>query len=213
MNSKSIENLMTSGQSYKSVDGSGRGKSEESGHINSAEIGRKSKPNGTKLNKGEIFNILNNSRRRMVIRYLDENRGYTKLGPLAEHIAAKENGITVQQLTSTQRKRAYISLYQCHLPKMDSLGVIEYNKSRGTIELQVSSTQLLEYLNVDRDAREETGEPAGQPWAILAVAGLVVAVVTVGTIGLGPLAAAPAEAWTALSLVGILTIVGLQYAD
>jgi len=39
-----------------------------------------------------------------------------------------------EKLTSRERKRVYVGLYQCHLPKMDGVGVIEFDKNRGTIE-------------------------------------------------------------------------------
>ncbi|MFW6317033.1 MAG: DUF7344 domain-containing protein [Halorubrum sp.] len=176
------------------------------------DIGKTSREGGSELTKGEIFDLLKNRRRRTVIRYLRENDGNAELNDLAEHIAAKENDIDVRQLSSDQRKRVYIGLYQCHLPKMDSLGVIDYDKDRGTIELQASVSQLLEYMDLDDEGNEERQGP-NRAWAIPAVAGSVVAVVTVGVLGLGPLAAVPAGVWTLLSVVGILTIVGLQYAN
>jgi len=65
----------------------------------------------------------------------------------AEHIAAIENNIDTRQLDSQQRKRVYIGLYQCHLPKMDDAGVIEYNQTRGLVETNDSATPLYEYLD------------------------------------------------------------------
>jgi hypothetical protein len=173
-------------------------------------IGATSREGGSELSKGEIFDLLKNQRRRTVIRFLRENDGYAELNDLAEYIAAKENDIDVRQLSSDQRKRVYIGLYQCHLPKMDSLGVVDYDKDRGTIELQASVTQLLEYMDLNEDDSAESSETE-PPWTIPAVAGSIVTVVMVGSLGLGPLAAVPAAAWTVVSLVGILAIVGLQY--
>ncbi|WP_249269061.1 MULTISPECIES: hypothetical protein [unclassified Halorubrum] len=147
----------------------------------------------------------------MVIHFLRENDGESVLNDLAEHIAAEENDTTVRQLSSDQRKRVYIGLYQCHLPKMDSLGVIDYDKNRGTIELQASVAQLLEYMDLDEDDREDA-EETERTWAVPAVAGCVTVLVTAGAVGLGPLAAVPAATWTLLSVVGILAIVALQYA-
>ncbi|MFO8116560.1 MAG: hypothetical protein R6U01_14585 [Halorubrum sp.] len=186
--------------------------SSETGVSNLDDIGKTSREGGAELTKGEIFDLLKNRRRRTVIRYLRENDGYAELNDLAEHIAARENDIDVRQLSSDQRKRVYIGLYQCHLPKMDSLGVIDYDKDRGTIELQASVHQLLEYMDLDDDGQQET-QGANRAWTIPVVAGTVVAVVTVGALGLGPLSAVPAGVWTLLSVVGILTIVGLQYAN
>lgn len=176
-------------------------------------IGKTSRSNGAELTKGEIFDLLKNSRRRTVIQYLRANDGYAELNDLAEHIAAAENDTTVQQLSSDQRKRVYIGLYQCHLPKMDSLGVISYDKDRGTIELQESVSQLLQYMEPLGGEGREDSEGPDLGWTIPLIAGSIVAVVTVGTLGLGPLAAIPAAVWTLLSVVGILALVGLQYAN
>jgi hypothetical protein len=71
--------------------------------------------------------------------------GVTTLNVMAEHIAALENDIDVSQLSSSQRKRVYIGLYQCHLPKMDEYGVIDFQKNRGIITLK-NTTQLESYL-------------------------------------------------------------------
>lgn len=94
-----------------------------------------------------IFEILKNSRRRQTLHYLREHGGETTLSDVAEHIAALENDTTPRAITSAQRKRAYIGLYQCHLPKMDDMNVIEFDQNRGTIELGPNAAQLEPYLD------------------------------------------------------------------
>ncbi|SEG58396.1 DUF7344 domain-containing protein [Halobellus limi] len=169
-------------------------------------IGQASRSNGSSLDKGEIFDLLKNSRRRSTIRYLREHGGNAELKDIAEHIAAEENDTTVRQLSSDQRKRVYIGLYQCHLPKMDKLGVVEYDKNRGTIELQDSVAQLLQYIEpVEEDEGLEWS------WTVPAVAAFLVVVVSLGTFGVGPLSAVPPTGWTLVSVAGIAFIVGIQY--
>lgn len=176
------------------------------------EIGKTSRSNGSSLDKGEIFDLLKNSRRRSIIQYLRAHDGYAELNEVAEHIAADENDITVRELSSDQRKRVYIGLYQCHLPKMDSLGVVEYDKNRGTIELQDSVSQLLKYMDpVDGDENEEAAPD--REWLAPAIAAAVVGIVGLGTLGVGALSAVPAAGWTLLCVVGILSIVGVQYSN
>ena len=182
------------------------------GVSNLEEIGKASRTNGSNLDKGEIFDLLKNSRRRSIIQYLRAHDGYAELNDVAEHIAAAENDITVRELSSDQRKRVYIGLYQCHLPKMDTLGVVEYDKNRGTIELQDSVSQLLPYMDpVDEDENEEAA--SGHDWLAPAIAAGVVAVVGLGTLGIGALSAVPAAGWTLLCLLGIAAIVGAQYLE
>lgn len=100
------------------------------------------------------FEILKNRRRRLVLEYIRDMEESTTIGELAEHIAAIENDTTVQQLNAQQRKRVYIGLYQCHLPKMDDAGVVEFNQDRGLIALGANVEPLYEYLDV---AREDDG--------------------------------------------------------
>nr|WP_276295859.1 hypothetical protein [Halomicroarcula sp. ZS-22-S1] len=94
-----------------------------------------------------IFEILKNSRRREVIKYLRERGERVSLSDLAEHVAAVENGITTAELSSSQRKRVYVGLYQCHLPKMDDIGVVEFNQNRGHIELTDQAVHFEKYLD------------------------------------------------------------------
>lgn len=96
------------------------------------------------------YMILKNQRRREVLRYLTRTDDTTTLDALARHIAAKENGIDERALSSSQRKRVYIGLYQAHLPKMDDARVIEFDKHRGRIELRPEAEQLVAYLSDPR---------------------------------------------------------------
>jgi len=110
------------------------------------------------------FEILKNRRRRLILKYLEDEDDPTPLGELAEHIAAIENDIDVRQLNSQQRKRVYIGLYQCHLPKMDDAGIIEYNQTRGIVELNDSATPLYEYFETQEPEQSNTG---GQQYLLL----------------------------------------------
>ena len=81
----------------------------------------------------EVFALLSNGRRRHVLRFLSENGGEIKLRELATTIAAEENDLDPVEVTYTQRKRLYTSLYQSHLPRMERSGVIEYNRNSGLV--------------------------------------------------------------------------------
>ncbi|MFW5934478.1 MAG: DUF7344 domain-containing protein, partial [Halolamina sp.] len=95
-----------------------------------------------------IFEILRNRRRQLVLEFLRDREESATIGELAEHIAAIENDTTVRQLNAQQRKRVYIGLYQCHLPKMDDVDVIEFNQSRGHIAPGSKIDPLYDYLDV-----------------------------------------------------------------
>jgi hypothetical protein len=132
----------------------------------------------------QTFEILKNQRRRYVLQYLDESDGAVSLGELAEQIAAWENGKDVQQITSSERKRVYVGLYQCHLPKMAGMGVLSFNKPRGVIERGEDADWFEPYLH-----RNES--PTGRFEAGVAVLGISVLPVAVlsQTAGVVPLVA------------------------
>ena len=92
-----------------------------------------------------LYSLLSNERRRRTLRFLSEEPE-TTLGELAEHIAAIENGKPVDAVNSTERKRVYICLYQCHLPKLDDAGVIDFDQARKTVRPAGHAEELLRYL-------------------------------------------------------------------
>lgn len=97
----------------------------------------------------QVFEIAKNERRRHALRYLRSHEGPVELGTLAEHIAAVENDTTVEAISSQERKRVYVGLYQCHLPKMDDMNIVEFNQNRGLIELGPNADQIYPYIEAD----------------------------------------------------------------
>ena len=127
--------------------------------IDAQEVGEESDTGEHELSKSEVFELLSADRRQAVLLYLDQTDGSAKLGELAEHIAGRECGCPPAELSSQQRKRAYVGLYQCHLPKMSDAGVIEYDSDRGDVALNERSERLLEYLYFEE--KDEPGEHEG----------------------------------------------------
>lgn len=102
-----------------------------------------------RLPKDVIFELLSVERRRLLLEYMAENGRETTLRDLAEHIAAIENGIDARIVSSKQRKRVYVGLYQCHLPKLNDANVIDFDSSRGTVTLRAEAEALYFYLELD----------------------------------------------------------------
>lgn len=101
------------------------------------------------INDDILFEMLKNRRRRYAV-YILQQEGVIDLGTLAEQIAALETDNPTGEISSNDRKRIYVSLYQTHLPKLDDVGLIDFNRERGMIE---ASDFLLEHdlrLRVDR---------------------------------------------------------------
>jgi len=124
------------------------------------------------LSKDDIFGILQNQRRRYALKYLLAEDRRVALGELAERIAAWENDKTLNEITYSERKRVYVGLYQCHLPKMDDVGVVDFNRDRGHVDPRPGAERYAQYLDWTDDETETTGAtPVG--FAAVGVAGLV----------------------------------------
>ena len=137
------------------------------------------------LSLDHTFSILKNQRRRRVLRYLYETDGQVSLSEVAEQIAAQENDKSVKQISSAERKRVYVGLYQCHLPKMDSMEIVSFNKPRGTIELGKHAPDVYDYIGVD------DGD-ADPPWHEYSLAlPLCGAGLLAGAVAVQPMTAAP----------------------
>lgn len=93
----------------------------------------------------DMFDVLSNHRRRRVLTYLESN-DTASVGELAEHIASIENDKPVSALSSQERKRVYIALYQSHLPKMSTADIVAYDKNRGTVSLTGNAAELCSLL-------------------------------------------------------------------
>lgn len=148
----------------------------------------------------EVFDILSSSRRRHVLRRLAEGDGPSSIGELAEHVASIENGKPVSALTSQERKRVYVSLYQAHLPRMADSEVIELD-DRGTVTLGSNADAVHDYLTEFSSA--DTDAPT--PYAIHT--GGSAAALAVGVVWLESLL----PLFFALSLCGYALLVARQF--
>lgn len=86
---------------------------------------------------------------------------------LANEIAAWENDTTVDELTDKQSKRVYVSVYQTHVPKLESVGLIEYDSETGLIELSEEARQIERYMPED----DEESRPWYRYYVTLAALG------------------------------------------
>lgn len=97
------------------------------------------------LSKDDTFHLLQNSRRRTVLKVLHGRETMHKR-ELAEQVAAIECGVEADQLESQERKRVVVSLTQNHFPKMEDYNVIIVNHDK--VSLGPCADQLLEFLDV-----------------------------------------------------------------
>ena len=107
-----------------------------------------------KLSKSDIFSVLQNDRRRCVLELLNSN-GSQDLRTMSEAIACMESG-TAEPMSNV-RKSIYVSLLQTHLPKMESLGILTFDKFEDKVELMPAAADMKVYL--------ETVEEGNIPWS------------------------------------------------
>ena len=93
----------------------------------------------------EIHDVLSNERRQMVLGRLRDSEGTMSARDLSEYIAERETGESPPPRNI--RQSAYVSLHQTHLPKLDELGIVEYDESEKTVTLdEAASREVSVYM-------------------------------------------------------------------
>jgi len=138
------------------------------------------------ISREEIFTVLSNGRRRRVLEYLeahDEPR--VDLRTLVDTLAEWEYGEPTETLSWKERKRVYTALRQSHLPKLAEAGAIEYDPSRGEVELTDDTREFQVYLEY---------VPEGDiPWSLcyLGLAGIGTTMVALSWLAVFPFGGVP----------------------
>lgn len=101
---------------------------------------------GPELSQDEVFALLVAPRRRAVLRILRRAGGEATFGHIINEIVVDEHGTGGD---ANQRKSAYVSLYQTHVPRLTEAGVAEYDEASKTVTLTGPWRQLVAYLDFD----------------------------------------------------------------
>jgi hypothetical protein len=101
-----------------------------------------------RLSKGEIFDVLQNQRRRYVLQYLERFDEPVPLSDLATQVAAWEYQIPVEEVSNDQKKRVYTTLQQTHLDRMEEAGIVEYDHEENLITRTPHTEELTVYLEI-----------------------------------------------------------------
>ncbi|WP_178917091.1 hypothetical protein [Natronomonas gomsonensis] len=98
------------------------------------------------LEEGEIHDVLRNGRRRLAIRSLREGEGEMNVRELSEEVAARETG--EDPPPRDKRQSVYVSLHQTHLPKLDDLGIVDYDNDSKRVALRDRVREIEVYMEV-----------------------------------------------------------------
>lgn len=159
----------------------------------------------TELTQDDVFEILSSPRRRYLLYHLRQRQEPVELTTLAEHVAAWENGVDTEDLTTQERKRVYVSLYQTHVPKLDDAGIVEYDSESGMVALTQRAQRIDSYL----------GEDDAIQWQLiyvgLAVVGSVLLFLTLADVSVFGALAESVVAAVIVGLFGLLALAHVVY--
>lgn len=93
-----------------------------------------------------IHDVLRNDRRRRVIQYLKRRLEPVSLRDLSERVAELETDKS--PAPRDIRQSVYNSLHQTHLPKLDDIGIVDYDRDRKTVALLERARDVDVYMEV-----------------------------------------------------------------
>ena len=94
----------------------------------------------------QVYAILANERRRRALEQLESVGGVVTVHELSTLIAGHETGESPPPKRS--RESVYTSLVQTHLPKLEDLGVVAYDRGTQTIELSRHARDVSLYTEI-----------------------------------------------------------------
>lgn len=101
-----------------------------------------------KLPEAKVFEILANQRRRETIRHLSDSADGkpVTLRELSIAIATAESGESPPPKEA--RESVYNSLHQTHIPKLEKLGVVTYDRNRREVRLRETAREVNIYMEL-----------------------------------------------------------------
>lgn len=87
------------------------------------------------LSLDDIFHILSVGRRRNMLLCMDRMEEPIQLREIVDFVAAQEYGRPIDQVSSSERHTVYVSIKQCHLPKLLDASIVEQDREGGPLRL------------------------------------------------------------------------------
>jgi DNA-binding transcriptional ArsR family regulator len=129
------------------------------------------------IGRDDLFHLLRNRRRRFALHYLKHSEDTVDVGDLATQVAAWENEVAVEQVTSKQRRRVYNALQQTHVPELEDTGVVDVERR------EVALTDRAEELDIYLEVVPERDIPWSEYYLALGAVSLATLVVVWLNIG------------------------------
>lgn len=114
-----------------------------------SELDELTTPDGGHTPLNRILISLQVNRRRYLLYYLQEEDS-CDLDDAAQHVAAWEQGCDLSDVPPKIHDRIQMELYHIHLPKLEQLNIIDYDKRSGGIRLRDPPDKLDAFLELAR---------------------------------------------------------------
>ena len=126
-----------------------------------AEPVRRGEEQNADLELGEVMELLRARRRRVALNYLEREEEAT-FADLVDYAVQEIHGLGH---STEERKRIYVALYQNHLPKLDDMGVVEFEGTGEDDRIRPGERfgEVVHILHALRDAAEEKAVESETP--------------------------------------------------
>lgn len=103
----------------------------------------------------DTFELLSSRHCRYALYCLREHSSI-ELGELATKVAAREAGGTGDEMSEEERERLATALHHKHLPKLDGMGIVDYDERSETIRFWGCPDHLKEHLDLAAQLEDST---------------------------------------------------------
>jgi hypothetical protein len=156
------------------------------------------------LAEGDVHDVLRNQRRRLTLDQLRVNADGLSVRDLAERVAALETGESPPPRNI--RQSVYVSLHQTHLPKLDGLGIAEYDAEAKEARLTDRAHELDAYT---RSLANDRPEPEWA-WYYVGVSAVGLLAMVAVSLGVPVVSAVSAPVIAAVLFVVVLALGAYQ---
>ncbi len=151
----------------------------------------------------ELFHVLRNQRRRFVLHHLKRTEEPVDVGDLATQVAAWENEVGRDEVTSQQRRRVYNALQQTHIDELDDTGLVDVDRREVSLSADAADLDIYFEVVAGRDV----------PWSeyYLALGAVGTAALAAAWLDVGPLGLLPDAALGAFLAAALLVSACANY--
>lgn len=115
-----------------------------------------------------VFDVLRNARRRTLLSNLQRDSQPVALQEVTVHVAAAEQGVHPADVDDDARRRAYVALYQSHVPKLIDAGVLAYADDEETaIRTTTLGDEIVAFSTDLTTAMREADLPSDEQFDLL----------------------------------------------